>query len=153
MKKQHRVVLSDAERAGLLERIRRGRGSAQALTHARILLKADEGADGPSWKDEQIVTALDVSLPTVERVRRRFATEGLDAAVERRPVTARKPRKLDGAQEAHLIALSCSEPPSGRGRWSLRLLAGRMVALFDDLDGVSYETIRRTLKKTNSSRG
>jgi transposase len=99
------------------------------------------------------VTALDVSLPTVERVRRRFATEGLDAAVERRPVTARKPRKLDGAQEAHLIALSCSEPPSGRGRWSLCLLAGRMVALFDDLDGVSYETIRRTLKKTNSSRG
>jgi transposase len=153
MKKQHRVVLSNDERERLLERIRRGRGSAQDLTHAWILLKADEGADGPSWKDEQIVTALDVSLPTVERVRRRFAMEGLEAAMERRPARARKPRKLDGAQEAHLLAISCSEPPTGRARWSLRLLADRMVVLYDDLDGVSYETIRRTLKKTRSSRG
>jgi len=153
MYKKYVVRLSDEERGICQEVIQKLKGSSQKARRARILLKADEGADGPSWKDEQIVTALDVSLPTVERVRRRFATEGLDAAVERRPVTARKPRKLDGAQEAHLIALSCSEPPSGRGRWSLRLLAGRMVALFDDLDGVSYETIRRTLKKTNSSRG
>src|SRR4051812_24917913 len=109
MKKKHRVVLSSVERGRLLERIHRGRESAQDLMHARILLKADEGADGPAWKDGQIVTALDVSLPTVERVRRRFATEGLEAAVGRRPVSARKPRKLDGAQEAHLLALSCSE--------------------------------------------
>ena len=153
MKKKHRVVLSGAERDGLLERIHRGRGSAQELAHARILLKADEGAGGPSWKDGEIVTALDVSLPTVERVRRRFATAGLAVAVERRPARARKPRKLDGGQEAHLIAISCSEPPEGRARWSLRLLADRMVALYDDLGEVSYETIRRTLKKTRSSRG
>jgi transposase len=153
MSKKHRVVLSAAERGGLLERIHRGRGSARDLAHARILLKADEGAAGPSWKDEQIVAALDVSLPTVERVRRRFATEGLAAAVGRRPARARKPRKLDGSQEAHLIAISCSEPPGGRARWSLRLLADRMVGLYDDLGGVSYETIRRTLKKTRSSRG
>jgi transposase len=153
MKKKHRVVLSNDEREQLLERIHRGRGSAQDLAHARILLKADDGVDGPSWKDEQIVTALEVSLPTVERVRRRFAIEGLEAAVERRPVSARKPRRLDGAQEAHLIAISCSEPPKGRARWSLRLLADRMVALYDDLEDVSYETIRRTLKKTRSSRG
>ena len=153
MKKKHRVVLSNDERGRLLDRIHRGRGSAQDLTHARILLKADEGADGPSWKDEQIVTALDVSLPTVERVRRRFATEGLEAAVERRPARARKPRKLDGEREAHLLAISCSEPPTGRARWSLRLLADRMVVLYDDLEDVSCETIRRTLKKTRSSRG
>ena len=153
MSKKHRVRLAGVERECLLDRIRRGRGSARDLAHGRILLKADEGADGPSWKDEQIVATLDVSLATVERVRRRFATEGLTAAVERRPLRAHKPRKLDGAQEAQLIAVACSEPPKGRAEWSLRLLAGRMVALYDDLDGVSYETIRRTLKKTSSSRG
>jgi transposase len=153
MSKKHRVVLSAAEREGLLDRIHRGRGSARDLAHARILLKADEGSDGPAWKDDRIVAALDVSLATVERVRRRFATGGLAAAVERRPLRAHKPRRLDGAQEAQLIAVACSEPPEGRAEWSLRLLAGRMVALYDDLEGVSYETIRRTLKKTSSSRG
>jgi transposase len=153
MSKKHRVQLSGAERERLLDQIHRGRGSAQDLAHARILLKADEGPAGPSWRDEQIVATLDVSLATVERVRRRFATEGLAAAVQRRPLRAHKPRKLDGAQEAQLIAVACSEPPKGRAEWSLRLLAGRMVALYDDLDGVSYETIRRTLKKTSSSRG
>jgi transposase len=153
MNKKHRVVLSSDERGRLLERVHRGRGAARDLAHARILLKADAGPDGPSWKDEQIVAALDVSLPTVERVRRRFATEGPEAAVGRRPARGRKPRKLDGAQEAHLLAISCSEPPIGRARWSLRLLADRMVVLHDELEGVSYETIRRTLKKTRSSRG
>jgi transposase len=153
MSKKHRVRLSGAERESLLDQIHRGRGSAQDLAHARILLKADEGATGPAWKDEQIVAAFDVSLATVERVRRRFATAGLTAAVERRPLRAHKPRKLDGVQEAQLIAVACSDPPPGRAEWSLRLLAGRMVALYDDLTGVSYETIRRTLKKTSSSRG
>jgi transposase len=153
MAKKHRVVLSSAERERLFDRIHRGRGSAQELAHARILLKTDAGPDGPSWTDREIVAALEVSLPTVERVRRRFATEGLNAAVQRRPLPAHKPRKLDGAQEAQLIALACSVPPAGRGGWSLRLLADRMVTLHDDLDGLSYETIRRTLKKTSSSRG
>jgi len=153
MSKKHRVVLSGVERERLLDQIHRGRGLAQELAHARILLKADEGSDGPAWKDGQIVAGLDVSLATVERVRRRLATEGLTAAVERRPLRAHKPRRLDGVQEAQLIALACSEPPQGRAEWSLRLLAGRMVALYDELEGVSYETIRRTLKKTNSSRG
>jgi len=149
MTKKHRVVLSVAEREQLLSRVHHGRGSAQAQAHARILLKADAGADGPGWKDERIATALDVSVPTVERVRKRYATEGLAEAVQRRPLRAHKPRKLDGAQEAQLIALACSAPPKGRAGWSLRLLAGRMVALYDELDGVSYETIRRTLKKTS----
>ncbi|MEZ4589511.1 MAG: helix-turn-helix domain-containing protein [Gemmatimonadales bacterium] len=146
-------MLTDVERERLVEQVRHGRGSARDLTHARILLKADEGAGAPGWKDGQIVEGLDVSRATVERVRRRFATEGLAAAVGRRPLPSRGPRKLDGAREAQLIALACSEPPTGRAEWSLRLLAGRMVALYDDLAGVSYETIRRTLKKTNSSRG
>ena len=153
MSKKHRVVLSSAERGCLLDRIQRGRGSARDLAHARILLKADAGSAGPAWKDDQIVADLEVSLATVERVRRRFATEGLTAVVERRALRAHRPRKLDGAQEAQLIALACSDPPTGRGEWSLRLLAGRMVALYDDLEGVSYETIRRTLKKTSSNRG
>ena len=153
MSKKHRVILTDGERERLLDQLHRGRGSARDLAHARILLKADEGSDSPAWKDDQIVVGLDVSLATVERVRRRFATEGLTAAVERRPLRAHKPRRLDGAQEAQLIAVACSDPPQGRGEWSLRLLAGRMVALYDDLAGVSYETIRRTLKKTSSSRG
>jgi transposase len=153
MSKKHRVILTEVERGRLLEQIQRGRGSARDLTHARILLKADGGSGGPAWKDAQIVEGLEVSLATVERVRRRFATEGLVAAVERRPLRAHRSRRLDGAQEAQLIAVACSEPPQGRAEWSLRLLAGRMVALYDDLEGVSYETIRRTLKKTNSSRG
>ena len=153
MSKKHRVRLTGAERERLLAQIHRGRGSAQDLAHARILLKADEGSGSPAWKDDQIVEGLDVSRATVERVRRRFATEGLAAAVERRPLRAHRPRKIDGAREAQLIALACSEPPTGRAEWSLRLLAGRMVALYDDLEGVSYETIRRTLKKTSSSRG
>jgi len=147
------VVLSDAERESLREQIHQGRDSAQDLAHARILLKADEGPAGPAWKDGQIVTTLEVGLATVERGRKRFATEGLTVAVERRPLRSHKPRKLDGAQEAQLITLACSEPPTGRAGWSLRLLAGRMVALYDEVDGVSYETIRRTLKNTNSSRG
>ncbi len=116
MTKKHRVVLSVAEREQLLGRVHRGRGSAQALAHARILLKADEGADGPGWKDERIATALDVSVPTVERVRKRYATEGLAEAVQRRALRAHKPRKLDGAQEAQLIALAARHRPRvGRG--------------------------------------
>lgn len=153
MRKQYRVVLTDVERERLVKQIHHGRGSARDLMHARILLKADEGSDSPAWKDDRIVEGLDVSRATVERVRRRFATEGLAAAVERRPLPGPRPRKIDGAREAQLIALACSEPPTGRAEWSLRLLAGRMVALYDDLEGVSYETIRRTLKKTSASRG
>ena len=153
MRKQQRVVRSDVERESLLDQTRQGRGSARDLAHARILLQADDGPEGPGWKDVQIVTPLEVSLATVERVRSRFATAGLTTAVERRPLRAHKARKLDGAQEAQLIAVACSEPPTGRAEWSLRLLAGRMVARYDDLDGVSYETLRRTLKKPSASRG
>jgi transposase len=119
--------------------------------HARILLKADEGPGGPAWNDDQIVEALKVSPSTVKRVRTRCVEEGPDAALRPRPSPTPRLRKLDGAQEAHLIAVACSPPPQGRKRWTLRLLADKLVAL-DIVDAVSYETVRRTLK-TSSSRG
>ena len=151
-KKKYLVTLSVSDREQLLDRVAAGQASARELSHARILLKADQGPGGPGWKDDQIVAALEVSRPTVERVRRRWAEQGLEPALVRAPSRRVYAHKLDGAHEAHLIALACSPAPAGRGGWSLRLLADRLVALYD-LDGVSYETIRRTLKKTNSSPG
>jgi transposase len=122
------------------------------LTHARILLKADHGTDGPGCTDEAIAEALDVSEVTVWRVRKRYVMEGLEAALNHRHPKNHRPRRLDGDQEAHLIALACTEPPEGRNRWTLRLLASRMVEL-EYAERVSYETVRVTLKKTHSSRG
>jgi transposase len=150
--KKYRITLAPADRAQLLDLIAAGREAAQTLAHARILLKADEGPDGPAWTDERIVGALEVSRPTVERIRRRFADQGLSAALRRRPPRREYRRKLDGEQEARLVALSCSEPPAGRARWSMRLLAGKLVEL-EVAEAVSYETVRRTLKKPRSSRG
>jgi transposase len=152
MQKKHRVKLTDDERQQLMGLISVGTGPARRATHARILLKADESPSGPAWDDATIAAAVEVSRPTVERVRKRFDQEGLTAALEHRPPAATRPRRLDGAQEAHLIALTCSDPPGGAGRWTLRLLAEKMVAL-EYVTEVSYETIRRTLKKTTSSRG
>ena len=152
MQKKHRVKLTDEQRHELKSLISAGSGSARRATHARILLKADESPEGPAWDDAAIAAAVEVSRPTVERVRKRFDQEGLTAALEHRPPTTTRPHRLDGAQEAHLIALTCSDPPEGAGRWTLRLLAEKMVTL-EHVDTVSYETIRRTLKKTISSRG
>ena len=112
----------------------------------RILLKADCSSFGPAWSDEQISTALDLGAMAVHRVRRSFVEGGLDGVLVRRPVP-RRPRMLDGDQEAHLIALACGSPPAGRCRWTLRLLADKFVEL-GHVDRVSHETIRRTLKKT-----
>jgi transposase len=120
------------------------------LIHARILLKADEGPSGPAWNDDQIVEALEVSRSTVERVRTRCVEEGPDAALRPRPSGQVRLRKLDGAQEAHLIAVACSPAPQGRKRWTLRLLADKLVEL-DIVDAVSYETVRRTLKKSRAA--
>ncbi len=152
MQKRHRVKLTDEQRHELKSLIGAGTGPTRRATHARILLKADESPDGPSWDDAAIAEALEVSPATVERVRKRFAQEGVTAGLEHRPPAATRPRRLDGAQEAHLVALTCSSPPEGAGRWTLRLLAEKMVAL-EYVEEVSYETIRRTLKKTTSSRG
>jgi transposase len=117
------------------------------LPRARILLKADCGGLGPGWTDDQISDALDIGPITVHRVRRAFVEGGLEGALTRRPLPRRR-RMLDGEQEAHLIALACGSPPVGRRRWTLRLLADKMVAL-GHVDGVSHETIWRTLQKTN----
>jgi transposase len=152
MAKRYRVTLTPTERADLEQLTRVGKAAARALAHARILLKADQAPGGPAWTDEAIATALEVSIPTIERVRQRFVEAGLEAALRPRPARAHKPRKLDGAQEARLIALACSQPPAGRDGWSLRLLADRVVEL-EYVEAISHETVRRTLKKTSSSRG
>jgi transposase len=152
MRKIYHVRLFGEERGYLEELVRVGKAAARTLMHARILLKADEGPGGPAWNDDQIVDALEVSRSTVERVRTRCVQEGPDAALHPRPSPTRHLRKLDGAQEARLIAVACSPPPEGRKRWTLRLLADKAVEL-DIVDAVSYETVRRTLKKTTSSPG
>jgi hypothetical protein len=152
MPKTHPVLLIKEQRQSLLELITTGKTAAHTLAHARILLKADEGDEGPAWTDAAIAEALETSVPTVERVRARFAKEGLEAALRRRIASRTHTRKLDGAGEAHLIALTCSEPPAGQEHWALRLLAGRMVEL-GYVDAISHETVRRALKKMNSSPG
>jgi DNA-binding transcriptional ArsR family regulator len=128
-----------------------GTAPARKLTHARILLKADQSPQGPGWVDEKIAEAVETSQPTVSRVRKQYFEEGLEAALDRRPPNRVYHRKLDGEQEARLLALACGEPPEGQARWSLRLLADKLVEL-EVVDEVSYQTVRRTLKKTNSSR-
>jgi transposase len=152
MKKKYIVTLMDEERRMLQEMLSRGKAAARKLTHARILLKADVAAGGPGWNDETIAEAMEVGRATVERVRKEFVEEGLEAALDRRKPRRQYRRKLDGDGEAHLVALACQEPPAGRSRWTLRLLADRMVQL-EYVDRLSYQTVRRTLKKTNSSLG
>ncbi len=152
MHKRYPIVLPESERSYLQQLIAAGTAPARLLTHARILLKADQGPVGPGWVDARIADAVEVSQPTIARVRRQYVEHGLDAALHRRAPTRVYQRKLDGAQEAHLIALACSQPPAGQARWSLRLLADRMVELHD-FDDLSYQTVRRLLKKTNSSPG
>ena len=145
------VRLTPDERQLLTELATTGKRAAAAITRARILLKAD--AAGPdSWPDERIAEALDVSRMTVQRVRRQFAREGLDATLHRKKPTGRQYRKLDGAQEARLVAIACSEPPAGRARWTMRLLADRLVEL-EVVASIDPATVCRTLQKTASSRG
>ncbi len=152
-KRKNPVSLTGDDRGRLESLIAHGHAPARELAHARILLKADEGEDAPAWSDVKIADALEISRSTVSRVRARFVQEGLEAAlVHRRPKNT-KPRKLDGSQEAHLIALACSAPPRGRKRWSVRLLAERFVRLECAQEPISRELVRRTLKKVSSSPG
>ena len=146
--KKYIVRLSQEESQTLKRFISSGKRSAQLFTRARILLKADHGADGPGWSDEKISEALDVTVQTVERVRKKLVEEGFDAVLSRQQYSQKVSRKkIDGDAEAHLIALSCSKPPKGRSGWSLRLLADEMVEL-GYVESISYETVRQTLKKT-----
>jgi|SRR5579863_958684 len=147
--KKYKVTLTDQERDELGQLISKGKGAARKLLHARILLKADSQV---GWQDQAISAALEVSLSTIERVRERFVENGLAASLERQPPKRVYQRKLDGDQEAHLVALVCGQPPDDRGRWTLKLLAQKMVEL-EYVDSVAPETIRQTLKKINLSPG
>jgi len=150
--KRYIVTLTAEERVMLEDLIRSGTAAARKIAHARILLKADVAADGPGWPDERIAEALDVSVSTVRRIRLLFVEEGLDLALNPRPANRVYPTRLDGAGEAHLIALTCGAPPEGYARWSTRLLADRFVAL-GHVEALSHETVRRTLKKMSCSPG
>jgi transposase len=144
------VVRLEPEEHGYLERlVNTGKTAAYKIKHAHILLKAD--ADGPAWTDGQIAEAFGCHARTVENVRRRFVTDGTAAALERKK-RDHPPREkvLDGEAEAHLIAVACSEPPEGRARWTLELLADKLVEL-NIVESVSYQTVRRALKKTGFS--
>ena len=151
-KKKHHIRLSAAEREELTSILRKGHASAQRQRHARILLLADTGDSDGGSSDSQIAAAAHTSIPTVERVRRICVEHGLERALERKDPERDYPRKLDGKGEAQLLALCCAEAPQGRARWTLRLLAGRLVEL-EVVDAICHETVRQTLKKTNSSRG
>ena len=148
--KRYKVTLEPDERGDLEKLISRGKGAARRLAHARILLHADQGAGRPGRIDAEIAEAVGVSVATIERVRQRFVEEGLEAALSPRPPRRLYPRKLDGEAEARLIALACSPPPDGRARWTLRMLAERMVVL-GHVETVSHETVRTTLQQTNSN--
>ena len=147
MNKRYVVRLADGERRQLEELVSKGKAAAQKIKHANILLKAD--ADGEGWTDEDIAGTFLVHANTVRGIRQRFVEEGLEAALNRkRRALPPRERILDGQKEARLIALSCSKPPEGRGRWTLRLLADKMVEL-EIVDSISHETVRQGLKKTS----
>lgn len=151
--KKKTIMLTAEQRQRLQHLISTGRASARLLQHAHILLKSDASEQGPKWSDQHIHEAFDVSLATIWRVRQRFLLQGLDEGLNRRPQPPRpQKRRLDGEQEAHLIALACGAKAEGEGGWSLRLLASRMVHL-GYVEHLSADTVRRTLKKMNSSHG
>ncbi len=151
--KKYRIELREEQRHALKQILSKGVASARQITHAHILLKADSSAGGPNWSDEQIQETFGVGLSTIMRVRRRFVEHGLEDALKRRPQPPRPEKRiLNGRHEAYLIALSCGEKPEGRERWSVRLLAHKMVEV-GYVEQVGRETIRTTLKKMNSNRG
>jgi len=150
---RYKVTLTTEERQLLEKLVSSGKGAARKLTHARILLLADEGEHGPGRTNAAIVAALQVGERTVERVRKRFVMESFEAALEPRPQPPRPDKvKIKGAIEQRLIELACSDPPAGRSRWTLQLLADQLVVL-NCVDSVSKETVRESLKKTTSPRG
>lgn len=151
--KKYTVQLDEQQRRMLESMLTGGKATARSQTHARILLKADEGNFGPGCSDEHIAEALSVGRATVERVRQRFVQAGLLDALVRRPQPERpEKRKMDGNVEAHLLTLACSQPDGGKTRWTMRLLADRLVQL-GYVDQISHQTVWITLKKMNSSPG
>lgn len=152
MNKRYVVRLEEEERSKLFGLVRAGKAAARKLTRVRILLKVDQGEEGPGWTDAEVADALDVSTTMVRSARQRFVEEGLDGAINRKK--QKRPsrlRRLDGEAEARLLALACSDPPEGRAQWSVRLLADQVVVL-EIVESISPDTVWRTLKKTRSSR-
>ena len=149
---KYEVELSEEQRFVLQQLISKGKAPARQLAHARIVLKIDRNASGPQWTDEQVAEAFEMSRYSVMRIRERFVNNGLDDALNYRHGPRTRTPAVDGEQEAHLLALSCGPCPAGQARWTLRLLADRMVEL-GYVEHVSHETVRKVLKKTSSSRG
>ena len=149
MNTKYPVVLTEEQRQHLEKITSSGTVSARQMRRAQILLKSDVQTN---WPYERIMAAFDVSAVTIAKVRKTFMEQGMEVALQRKKPDREYEHTLDGEGEAHLIALACSEPPTGRNHWSLRLLQDRFVKL-GHVDSISYETIRRVLKKTNSSPG
>ncbi len=148
----YKVTLTVSEREQLKAIMNKGKHSSQQFRNACILLNSDSGKHGQPFSNEQIAQMLQITTKTVERLKQRFIEDGFEDCIERKPYPEVKELKTDGDFEAHLIALSCSKAPQGRSRWSLRLLADKMVEL-KYAENVSHETVRQVLKKTKSSRG
>jgi len=146
------VRLTQEERGTLESLVGEGRAAADKLLRARMLLKADVGEGGPGWTDEKIAEAFEVGPSTIHRLRQRLVEDGFEAVLIRKPRLRQPPPKLDGAKEARLVALACSAPPAGRARWTLQLLADKLVEL-EVVESISAETVRVRLKKTKSSPG
>ena len=149
VEKRYVVRLNGEERAQLRELLAKKRVSRFSRTRAQVYLKADEGINGPGWTDARIAEAFDVSPRMVSRARQQLVEEGLEVSLKKKSSPRPEKRRLDGAKEARLIALACQPAPEGHARWTLKLLAERMVELENELEELSYETVRRTLKKTS----
>lgn len=152
MLKRYVVRLTVEERKSLFDLIDKGRANKEKLNRARILLKADCGEEGENWSDKDIAEALYVTIQTVERIRKSLVEEGLEETLNRKPRTNKTKRIIQGDEEAHLVALICSEPPKGHCKWTLRLLANKMIEL-EYVDSISHETVRSALKKTKLNLG
>lgn len=150
--KKYKVTLTGKEREELLAITRGGSHSSKKVIHSLVLLNCDEGKYSEKVNNDEVARVLKIGPRTIDRIKKKFVEEGFEAALHNRPTSRVYDRKADGDVEAHLIALSCSKPPEGFSRWSLRLLAEKMVAL-EYVEDISYETVRRVLKKTNSSPG
>ena len=149
---RYKVTLTEEEQEQLKAVLSKGKHSSQQYRNACILINSNEGPSGQKIPNEQIAQVLQINTKTVERIKQRFVEEGFEACIDRKPYPKKDPKKADGDFEAHLIALSCSEAPEGYARWSLRMLADKMVEL-KYADGISHETVRQVLKKTKSNRG
>lgn len=150
---KHTICLTEDQRQRLRQTVATGTAPARQILHAQILLKVDASPGGPNWSNQQLYEVFGVAQSTVWRVRTRFLSEGLEAGIRRRSQPERpEQRKLQGEQEAHLIALACQKAPEGHDCWTLRLLADKLIEL-EIVESVSHETVRTTLKKTNSSPG